>query len=137
MGRNNGSDLVGRRTGSKIWRCRFTVKGHRFRTSLGTDDKETAEILAAEIRKNALLGNLITKKPEMSLTHALGRFWMEHGQHLPSKKNVKHRSECLEKGMGKHILLSEITAAMVVTYITQRRIWISATTLNGELLFLN
>lgn len=136
MGRDNGSDLVKRRNGSKIWHCNFTVKGRRFRDSLKTDDRNTAEILAAEIRKNALLGNLITRKPELSLTEALGRFWIEHGQFLTSK-NVKPRSKSLERFLGKHTLLSEITAAEVVTYISERRVRLSPVTVNGELLFLN
>lgn len=115
----------------------FTVKGHRFRGSLGTDDEETAEILAAERKKNALLGNLITKKPEMTLTQANGRMWLEHGQYLLRKEQIKYRAGCLEQGLGKHILLSEITPAMMISYISKRRIGRSPITVNGDLLYLN
>ncbi len=62
-----------RRPGASTYYENFTVKGHRFRRSLETDDKETAEILAAKIRSDALLGKLTGKKPELTLTQALAR----------------------------------------------------------------
>jgi hypothetical protein len=35
--------------GSPIWHCHCTTEGNRFRVSLGTDDRKTAEIGSAEI----------------------------------------------------------------------------------------
>jgi hypothetical protein len=48
---------------------------------------------APEIKKNALLGNLTNKKPEMALTEAMARHWLEHGQHLPSRRIAARRAQ--------------------------------------------
>src|SRR5215475_2799529 len=120
MGRKR-TGLVKQREGSSNWYCNFTVKGQRFRECLGTDDKDTAEILAAEMRKNALLGNLTKKKPEMTLTEALARYWLEHGQHLPSAASVKSQARVLLEGFGESIRLSQITKDALAMYVAARR----------------
>ena len=89
MRRNKRSLVNRRRDGSPTWYENFTVKGHRFRGSLETDDRETAEILAAKIRSDALLGALTGKKPEHTLTQALARYWLEHGQYLRSPGDIE------------------------------------------------
>ncbi len=134
MRRNTQNSLVKLR--GKIYFENFTVRGHRFRGSLGTDHEETAEILAAERKKNALLGNLITRKPEMRLTEAFGRIWLEHSQFLPSSNNPRRRAIFLEKYLGKDLLLSQITPAYLVAYAAKRRMECSPATVNGDLHFL-
>ncbi len=114
--------LVTQRKGAPNWYCNFTVKGHRFRDSLGTDDKQTAEILAAEIRKDALLGNLTNKNPEITLTEAFARYWMERGKDMPSADHFRYRALAIEAGLGKQILLSAIKPADLITYAASRRI---------------
>jgi hypothetical protein len=99
----------------------FTVKGHRFRRSLETDDRDTAEILAAKIRTDALLGKLTGNKPEHTLTQALARYWLEHGQCLRSASDIKRLGRVLQDGLGKSVLLSEITASDLTTYAARRR----------------
>jgi len=52
---------MGRRNwpkGSAIWFCTNTVNGHRFRVSLGTDDRKTSEIHSEEF-----LARLTSRKP--------------------------------------------------------------------------
>jgi integrase len=148
--RRNGT-LVTQREGSSNWYCNFTVKGNRFRDSLGTDDKDTAEILAAEIKRNALLGNVTNKKPEIELTVALARYWMEKGKDLPSADDIRRQSLAIEAGLGKHTLLSAIEPADLVAYAASRReawrlypksgkkirITRGPGTINGELRFVN
>ena len=110
--RRRRTNLVTQREGSPNWYCNFTVKGRRFRDSLGTDDKDAAEILAAKIRSDALLGKLTNKKPEITLTEALARIWLEHWQHLSVADLTKRRGLALQDdktGLGKQTLLSEIT----------------------------
>jgi integrase len=124
--------LVTRRQGRSGYFANFTVKGHRFRDKLA-DDKEQAEILAAKIRSDVLTGKLAGRKPELTLTEALARYWIEHGQHLSSARNIWRTSGILEKGLGKNVLLSDITAADLTTYAARRRENLSNTSVNLEL----
>jgi hypothetical protein len=125
--------LVTQREGSPNFYENFTVKGHRFRRSLETDDREIAEILAAKVRSDALLGKLTGKKPEHTLTQALGRYWLEHGQHLRSASDVIRLGRALQEGLGKSVLLSAITAADLTTYAARRRVGLSNRSVNIEL----
>jgi integrase len=99
----------------------FTVNGHRFRASLDTDDRETAEIIAAKTRSDALLGKLVDKKPEITLDAALGRYWLEHAHELPSANDIKFRANNLRNGIGKDLFLSAITPAILTDYTVRRR----------------
>jgi integrase len=125
--------LVARRPGSPFWYENFTVHGRRFRGSLATDDKDTAEIIAAKNRSDALLGKLTDKKPEITLSQALGRYWMEHGQHFRSADNIKRAGRQLLAGIGKNTLLSEIAPSDMATYAARRRATLSNRSVNIEL----
>jgi integrase len=120
----------------KIYYQNFTVNGDRFRGSLKTDDRDTAEILAAEIRKNALLGKLIDKKPERTLDEALGKYWLEIGQRLESKGDLQYRARVLKAGLGAATLLSAITPANLRTYASLRLTGRSNASVNRELRLL-
>jgi hypothetical protein len=61
--RRNRKTLVRRRKKSPNRHFNFTVKSYRFRRSLGTDARETAEIIAAKMRSDVFLGNLTHKEP--------------------------------------------------------------------------
>src|SRR6516165_2725070 len=130
--------LVTQREGSHNYYENFTVRGHRFRNSLETDDRETAEILAAKIRSDALLGKLTGEKPEHTLTQALGRYWLEHGQHLPSRDDIRRigknlQAELKKGGLGRDVVLSGITAADLTSYAARRRASVSNRSVNIEL----
>jgi hypothetical protein len=123
--RRKRTSLVAQREGSSNYYCNFTVKGHRFRDSLGTDDEETAKILATKIKSDALLGKLTGKKREITLTEALARDWLERGQHLATADRIKRQALALQDnktGLGKNTLLSEITPASLTTYVAHRRV---------------
>jgi hypothetical protein len=96
--------LVTQRPGSSNFYENFSVKGHRFRSSLGTDDRATAESIAAKTRSDALLGKITGKKPELTLTQALARYWIEHGQYLRSAPDVARIGLMLQSGIGKDYL---------------------------------
>lgn len=126
-------NLVARRSGSPNWYENFTVNGRRFRGSLATDDRSTAEIIAAKNRSDALLNKLIGKKPEISLSHALGRYWLEHGQYLPSADDIARVGKRLIEGLGKHATLSELSSGDLATYAARRRARLSNRSVNIEL----
>lgn len=134
--RRKRSLVIQRRKGSSTFYANFTVKGRRFRDSLETDDRETAEILAAKIRSDALLGELTGKKPELTLTQALARYWLEHGQYLASRDDIKRLGKTLQRdqfGLGKNVLLSGISPADLIAYAARRRANLSNRSVNIEL----
>lgn len=125
--------LVARRPGSPNWYENFTVNGHRFRGSLETDDKDQAEIIAAKKRADALLGKLTGKKPELTLSQALGRYLIEHGQHLASAGDIRRMGGVLIAAFGKGKPLHEITPADLATYAARRRAGLSNRSVNAEI----
>jgi integrase len=125
--------LVTRRSGSPNWYENFTVNDHRFRGSLETDDRDQAEIIAAKKRADALLGKLTGKKPEHTLSQALGRYLLEHGQHLASAGDIRRMGKVLISDLGKHKLLHEIIPADLATYAARRRATLSNRSVNAEL----
>jgi integrase len=80
-----------------------------------------------------LLGKLTGRKPEHTLTQALGRYWIEHGQHVTTADGIKRLARALEKGLGKDVVLSDLTAARLVTYAVERRATLSNRSVNMEL----
>jgi integrase len=125
--------LIARRQGSPYWYENFTVQGVRFRGSLGTDDEETAKIIAAKRHSEALLGKLTGKKPELTLSQALARYWLEHGQHLRSADDIKRIGRALIGGFGKDMRLSELSPSACATYAARRRAKLSNRSVNIEL----
>jgi integrase len=125
--------LVIQRPGSSNFYENFSVKGHRFRGSLGTDDRATAEIIAAKTRSDALLGKITEKKPEITVTQAFGRSWLEHYQHLRSAPDIARIGLSLQTGIGKDVLLSTLRTADLATYAACRRVNLSNRSVNIEI----
>jgi integrase len=125
--------LTTTRPGSPHRYANFTVGGRRFRHSLGTDDEAEAEIIVAKLRSDALLGKLTDKKPQLSLTHALGRYLEEHAQHLASVDDIMRMGRVLCDSLGRQTLLTEITAGTLATYAARRRAHLSNRSVNIEL----
>lgn len=137
MARNNGKSLVKLR--GNTYYENFTVNGQRFRGSLHTGDKDTAEIIAAKTRSDALLGHLTGKKLEMTLTVALRKDWLENGQHLPKPQNTRGCARALQHdkaGLNKSTLLSKISRANIIEYRARRLIGHANGTVNNELRYL-
>lgn len=114
--------LVTRRPGSPNWYENFTVNGHRFRDSLGTDDEGTAEILAAKIRTDALLSGVTGRKTEVTLTQALGRYWIERGQFALTADEIKRHGRTLMAGLGADVKLSALSFGALSSYVASRRV---------------
>ncbi len=83
---------------SPYWQYDFWIDGHRFHGTLAdeagrplatTERKRRAQereaVLKAETRKQLRAGN---EKARITLDEALGRYWLEHGQYLPSAGNI-------------------------------------------------
>jgi integrase len=79
-----------------------------------------------------LLGAVTGKRPEMTINEAFGRYFLEHGQHLPSSDEIDRYSATLMKAVGKHTLLSEITANKLAEHMARRRATLANGTVNRE-----
>jgi integrase len=112
--------LVRRRKGRSGWYADFSVKGRRFRDRLG-DDWQGAQEAAAKLKSEAILGNRPAKEAEMTLSEALGRYWLEHGQFLSTADDIERCGRMLEKGLGKDKPLMALTAAELTSYAALRR----------------
>jgi len=113
--------LTRARKGSPYRWYDFTVGSRRFRGSTGTATPETAELIAAKIRSDALLGHAVGRKPRMTLDAALGRYWLEHAAALPSAQAIDHHSRHLIAGLGAAVSLDAIDNAAVNAYVAKRR----------------
>jgi integrase len=116
-----------------VYHTNFRINGHRFRQSLRTSDKAEAEIIAAKIRSDALLGKLTGKLPELTVSQALARYYTEHGQYLRSAADMLRWGEELQAGLGKQTLLSDLRAPALATYAARRRLGLANRSVNIEL----
>ncbi len=127
---------IRRRPGSPYWQYDFTVNGRRCRGSTETESRETAKIVEAKLRSDALLGHHTKKKPEGSLDLVCGRYWSEHAHSLPSAYTLEYQIDRLRKGLGRQTLLSELTDNAVAIYVARRRGQVSDSSVNRELTLL-
>lgn len=118
------------RPGSKYRRCAFTIRGHRFRDSLGTDDVELAERRAKAIYDAAwdrlVLGIEPPAEaeplPEIRLTDAAGTWWDKVGQYSDFGWNAQRSMlKALIAYFGPDQLLSGLDDARVADYPAWRR----------------
>lgn len=112
---------VRRRKGSPHWHYDFTIKGHRFRGSCQTDDKQTAQAVEAALRRDILLGTLTNKKPTATLDEAFARYWLEHAHTLANAATIKYKAANLLEGIGKGKALDKLTNGDVASYVARRR----------------
>lgn len=110
-----------RRPESPCWWVAFTAGGHRVRRSLRTDDRETANQLAAGQYRDALKGEAPDQRSTLSLSHALSRYITEHAAYLPSAETVAHQGKALVRIIGKAVALGSIDDAVVATFVAKRR----------------
>jgi integrase len=118
----------------------FSVRGRRFRGSLGTDQQEEAETRAASRYAAALAGEDQTAgigvaTPE-TLDQVLGVYWLEHGQFLPSAADITRISRTLKAGLGADRRVAELTLAELRRYAARRRGSVSNRSVNIELVHL-
>ena len=110
-----------RRPESPAWWVAFTSGGHRLRRSLRTDDRPTAERLAAALYAAALTGATTGRRPAISLDHALSRYVAEHARYLPSAQTIAHQGKALIRLVGKATPLGSIDDAAVSAFVARRR----------------
>jgi integrase len=109
------------RQGSPFWWISWTIDGDRVRRSLGTDDEEVARIKAADLHRQALIGEITGEKDEIDLDHAFGRYWIEVAQFQSSAPTTRHQAKPLLRILGRGTRLSAIDDREVSRYVAKRR----------------
>lgn len=120
--------IVKRPKGSKIWHYDWTVGGYRVRGSTETDQREEAEGIALNKRKE-LIRRLARDEPIVeprsirvqTLAEAAGLYLKEHAQFLPSSATATSRIKTVLRVVGGKTLISKIDTATALRHIDQRR----------------
>lgn len=110
---------VNQREGSPFWQYSFTINGVRFRGSTGCTSKREAELVEAEKRHEAR--NRRTHKDPWRLRDCFGAYWNEHAKHKRAGMFVFRKLDALSRILGKDILLTDLTNAMLIEYRAKRR----------------
>lgn len=127
---------VRRRKGSPYWWYDFTVAGRRLRGSTQTDDRATAEIIAAKRRADALLAEVSGRRQRITLDQAFGRYWLEHAQYLASGLTLRYQIGNLRQLLGKDLPLDGLANATIAEAVSRLRGRMSASSVNRHLTLL-
>jgi len=119
---------------SRFWQYDFVFKGRRYHGSTGCAAKRDAERYEANERRKAALGEVA--KPALSLEQACDQ-WFEHvGQHHSSQATELYQLGNLMTGIGRTIMLHDITMQDMDRYIASRRASVSNASVNRETMLL-
>lgn len=127
---------VSRRKGSPHWWYDFSLHGRRFRGSTFATTREEAEIVAAKLRSDVLIGATTGKKPRLTLDGACARYWTEHGRHSRAPVAMASRIKRLLKAAGRAIYLDEINDDVLSRLVAKRRGKVADATVNRDLTIL-
>jgi integrase len=119
--------------GSPYLHYEFVLNGRRFFGSTKTGKLALARRFVERIRAEAIAGTLERRRPEMTVDHAFGRWFTEHGRHLKEADNFEARLGRLLDHLGKDTLLSEIGSDELAGYVARRRADFSPVTVNHDL----
>lgn len=144
MARRHTRDLIQWRDDAGGWYENFTVNGRRFRRSLGTDQQSEAEQRAAKSYAAALAGApadapaaaRAVLPAQQTLSHVLGRYWLEHGQFLGTADDIARYGRQLSAGLGRDRQVAALTAEEIARYAARRRATLANRSVNVELVHL-
>lgn len=111
----------------------FSVAGRRLRGSLGTGDRQVAELLATKEKAALLLGKVTGQKPEITLSDAIIRHWKEQAQHWRSARQAQLFNRTLMTGLGADTLLSALSFGELSAFVAERRARLENASVNREL----
>lgn len=122
---------LSKRKGSSFWWYDFTVNDHRFRGSTQTNDLALAKSIEAKLRTDAVMAVHFKRREEISLDAAMGKFWLEHAQHLKSGRTaIKSHCRHILDHFGGTLPLSSIDGVGVSELRSVLRERVSDSTVN-------
>lgn len=127
-----------RQGGETFWRENFSVDGHRFRKSLGTDRQKEAELRAARRRLDALealedrqaaQGRTINKGSaerarelrNLTVGEALALYLVEVGQYKKTADDIRRLATTVAVGLGEDKRLIDVGFRDLANFIATRR----------------
>lgn len=112
---------VYKREGSPFYQYDITVNGRRFRGSTGTDNKDLAKAYATKLGDQIYREGNLNEKPRISVSQACGEYWENHIRFLPSAKSAIPTMRRFIEAFGKSTYLDEVSARMIVNFVTRTR----------------
>lgn len=125
-----------KRKGTPHFHYDFSVRGRRFRGSCETDDRDVADQVASKLRTDELLRVRTGQRPALTLDGALGRWWLEVGQHHRASRRSREIGKQLLALFGKETPLDQIDDGAVSQAIARRRAAVADSTVNREIAVL-
>lgn len=107
-----GEEWVRRRQGTPLWQIQFSIDGHRFRESSGTEDHVAACALAVRRWDEEWRRLKLGERPVVDLTigEACVRYWQEVSQHTANGRNSqRYQLNILPLMLGADTHLRDIT----------------------------
>jgi len=113
-----------KRPNSPYWWTEIRINGRRARRSTGTASRREAELferrlrdtLAAEARSQPKT----SAAPVLTLDHAAGRYWIEHGRRLKAHRDEQRNLRYIVATLGKDVPLSELSSRHVNALVKAR-----------------
>lgn len=115
---------------SKFWHFDFQFDRHRYHGSTGCSSKRDAERFEERKRREVAIGEKV--KPHISIDDACGAWWLAKGQFLRSEATVSYQLANLAQGLGKSMLLADMTLKGLDEYIARRRAKVKNSSVNRE-----
>lgn len=115
---------------SRFWHFDFQFKGRRHHGSTGCTSKRDAERVEAGARRRATLGD--EAKPTITVDLATGAWWDAKGQYLRSEATLIYQLANLAEGLGRNVILSDVTLPDLDRYIARRRATVKNASVNRE-----
>lgn len=109
---------------SPFWYTEIVVNGRRVRRSTRHKSRREAEVFERELREQIKREDEATRgKPTAVLTldHACGRYWLEHGQHLADAVNVERWIRYIIRYMDASRPLADLSTRHVTAFVTDMR----------------
>jgi integrase len=103
----------------RVWWFDFTVNGKRIRGSSGTDIKAEARQVEAKALQDAKAASAMPNR--WRLRHMFGAYWEGRARHAKNADDLKAQMAAISDGLGPNLYVMDLTAEMLVAYLTRRR----------------
>lgn len=115
---------------SRFFQYDFQFQGRRYHGSTGCTTKRDAERFEADERRKAALGE--ATKPSITLERACDLWFDRVGRHHKNHYTELYQLGNLATGLGKAVLLQDVTVNAIDDYIARRRATVSNASVNRE-----
>lgn len=115
---------------SSRWQYDFQWKGERYHGSTGCTSKRDAERFEADLRRKVALGEIA--KPTITLEEACNTWQEMVGSRKKSKATTLYQLAFLMAGLGRRVMLHDLTFKDIQTYASRRAGMVSAASANRE-----